>query len=286
METLVDRIEAAAARGRSVVFRTAEPADTVRWDRLLGESRAVAAALAGRGVGPGSHIAVLGVTSRGLVTTIEAIWLAGGTLVVLPLPMRMSLEAYVEATRRRLRRSDAALLVIDPDLAAFLDPRPEDPPVVTLPDLLAEAAALGDAAYRRPPVDPGNLAILQFTSGSTADPKGVMLPHRTVCANLDAIAAGLRMDPDTEVLVSWLPLYHDMGLIGKLILGATTGAELVLGSPQTFLAEPGRWMRWVSEHGGTLSAGPNFSWTLAARALAREETPLDLSRLRIALNGA
>jgi fatty-acyl-CoA synthase len=141
------------------------------------------------------------------------------------------------------------------------------------------------AAWERPPDDLDRLAILQFTSGSTADPKGVMLPHRTVGANLDAIVDATSMDPDDDVLVSWLPLYHDMGLVGLFTLPMATGTPLVLGAPTDFMAGPGRWMEWLSTYGGTATAGPNFSWVLAARALRRSE-PLDLSRLRIALNGA
>ncbi|HEY6697547.1 MAG TPA: AMP-binding protein, partial [Acidimicrobiales bacterium] len=84
---------------------------------------------------------------------------------------------------------------------------------------------------------------------------------------------------------SWLPLYHDMGLVGLLTLPMSTGARLVLGAPQDFTAKPARWMEWVSTYGGTATAGPNFSWVLATRALDRSK-PLDLSRLRVALNGA
>jgi fatty-acyl-CoA synthase len=113
----------------------------------------------------------------------------------------------------------------------------------------------------------------------------VMLPDRVLCANLDAVAEAATLDPDDDVLVSWLPLYHDMGLVGLLTLPMSTGARLVLGAPQDFTAKPARWMEWVSTYGGTATAGPNFSWVLATRALARSE-PLDLSRLRVALNGA
>ncbi|HEV7887415.1 MAG TPA: AMP-binding protein, partial [Acidimicrobiales bacterium] len=91
--------------------------------------------------------------------------------------------------------------------------------------------------------------------------------------------------PDDDVCVSWLPLYHDMGLIGLLTLPMITGTELVLAAPQDFLANPIRWMEWLSEFGGTATAGPNFSYALAARALKRAPQ-LDLSRWRIALNGA
>jgi fatty-acyl-CoA synthase len=201
----------------------------------------------------------------------------------MPIPMRMgSIEEFVGATRRRLARADVALFVIDADLAPFVEPQPGDPPMVELDEL----AGLGlGADLVRPADDLDRLAILQFTSGSTADPKGVALPHRAVGANLDAIAHAATLDPDDDVLVSWLPLYHDMGLVGLLSLSMTTGTDLVLGAPQDFMAAPLRWMEWLSEYGGTATAGPNFSYVLAARALRRAED-LDLSRLRIALNGA
>jgi fatty-acyl-CoA synthase len=172
------------------------------------------------------------------------------------------------------------MVLVDPDLAPFVQAEPGDPPLHPFTDI-------GRASFIAPEPDPASLALIQFTSGSTSDPKGVTLPHATVCANLDAIATAAQMDPGTDVLVSWLPLYHDMGLVGFLILPMTSGCDLVLGAPQDFLASPLRWMRWLSEHGGTATAGPNFAWVLATRALRslRDET-LDLSRLRIALNGA
>jgi fatty-acyl-CoA synthase len=112
-----------------------------------------------------------------------------------------------------------------------------------------------------------------------------MLPDRVLRANLDAIAVAAELDPDDDVLVSWLPLYHDMGLVGLLTLPMSTGTALVLGAPQDFTSRPARWMDWLSTYGGTATAGPNFSYVLATRALQRSEQ-LDLSRLRIALNGA
>jgi fatty-acyl-CoA synthase len=112
-----------------------------------------------------------------------------------------------------------------------------------------------------------------------------MLPNRTICANLDAIHAAAEVDVETEVMVSWLPLYHDMGLVGFCMLPLSSGIDVVLGAPQDFLGAPIRWLEWLSEFGGTATAGPNFSWVLATRAL-RNASNLDLSRLRLALNGA
>ena len=111
-----------------------------------------------------------------------------------------------------------------------------------------------------------------------------MLPDRCVGANIDAIIAGAQLT-HADRAVSWLPLYHDMGLIGLLMAPMLQGFELVLGAPQDFLARPACWLEWISEYRGTITAGPNFSYALAARAL-RRAGELDLSSWRLALNGA
>ena len=280
--TLPGRIHEAAARSTAgVTFVAGDVGTRVSWSDLYSDACKQAAELQRRGIGPGEHVAILGSTSRPLVSAIEAVWLAGATTVVLPLPMRLaSVDEFVEQTRERIDHADVALLLVDDEFLPFVPPNGM-PPVVTFGELASHDAA--PFVVVEPPVD--SLAVLQFTSGSTADPKGVMLPHRTVCANLDAIAIAAELAPDVDVMVSWLPLYHDMGLVGFLILPMTHGVELVLGAPQEFLGDPSRWMRWMSTYRGTATAGPNFSWVLATRALARSE-PLDLSAIRIALNGA
>ena len=283
---LAPRLEAAADRGGTITFVTgatdsaAYTTEPVEWARLHEDARALAAALHVREIGPGATVAILGPTSRALVTAIQATWLAGATLAMLPLPMRLgSMDEFVDSTRRRIASADAAVVLIDPALADFV---PSDVPVTTFDELALGASS---AAFSMPPVDPDSLAILQFTSGSTAEPKGVMLPHRCVTANIDAISAGAAMDLDGERVASWLPLYHDMGLIGLLGVPMTNGIDLVLAGPQDFLAAPGRWLDWMSTFECTVTGGPNFSYALAARAL-RRGTNLDLSRWRLALNGA
>jgi fatty-acyl-CoA synthase len=282
MPSLLRRLERAAARDTAVTFVVGGGEDVVPWRELHEQAKGYAAALQGRGVRPGDHVALLSPTTRELVTAIQAIWLAGATIVVLPLPMRLaSIDEFVAQTRQRIHNADTRLCVVDPQLAAFMTPEPGDPPMVGFADL-----ATGDpAAWVRPDDDPERLVILQFTSGSTSDPKGVMLPDRVLRANLDAIAESASLDVDEDVLVSWLPLYHDMGLVGLLTLPMSTGTALVLGAPQDFTARPSRWIEWLSDYGGTATAGPNFSYVLATRALNRADQ-LDLSRLRIALNGA
>src|SRR5918996_637141 len=190
-----------------------------------------------------------------LLRRIERAAVRDASIVVLPLPMRLSsIDEFVSQTRQRMRDADARLLVADPELAAFVAPEAGDPPLLRIDELAAGAAA----AWVRPADDPQRLAILQFTSGSTSDPKGVMLPDRVLCANLDAVAEAATLDPDDDVLVSWLPLYHDMGLVGLLTLPMSTGTALVLGAPQDFTARPARWMEWMSTYGGTATAGPDF----------------------------
>jgi fatty-acyl-CoA synthase len=284
--SITRRLERAADRaGAAVTFINGAERVRLPWAQVHDEARAVAAALHARGVEPGDHVAILGPTTRALVTTIQACWLAGAASMVLPLPMRMgSLEEFVDSTRARIRHGDAKLLLIDDQLAAFYEPAAGDPPVVSIAAVQPAATGLSGNSLEAPPDDPDRLVILQYTSGSTSEPKGVMLPDRVFASNLDAItdAAGIH---DDDVVVSWLPLYHDMGLVGLLGVSMCFGVDLVQAAPQDFLAHPGHWMEWISEYGGSVTAGPNFSWVLATRAL-RRMSGLDLSKLRVALNGA
>jgi fatty-acyl-CoA synthase len=286
--SLAARIEAAASGRGSITFVTGRAPERVSYAQLHDEARALTVVLQSRGVAPGGHVAVLGPTTRPLVTCIQAVFLTGATLIVLPLPMRLgSAGEFAAQTRVRIANADISLLVVDPDLAPFIEPTPDDPPTVSLAELTDDLHRLrvhGDD-FQPVDVDPGSLALLQFTSGSTSDPKGVMMPNQTICANLDGIATATALDVHGDVLVSWLPLYHDMGLVGMCLLPMSTGTDLVLGAPQDFLGAPLRWMQWLSDFGGTATAGPNFAWVLATRAL-RGASGLDLSPLRIGLNGA
>jgi fatty-acyl-CoA synthase len=290
--SLLPRLEAAADRKRSITFVTgatdsaAYTTEAVEWAQLHDDARAMAAELQARGVEPGNSIGLIGPTSRDLVTAIQASWLAGAAVVMLPLPMRMgSIEEFIEQTRARMSNAECRLVIADAQLLAFLTPEPTDPPMVTLDELRAAVATRSPNAYSRPADDPDALAILQFTSGSTAEPKGVMLPHRCVTSNIDAIDGALDLDYDLDRAVSWLPLYHDMGLIGMLMIPMTTGTDLVLAGPQDFLAAPSRWAQWISDYRASITAGPNFSYALSARAM-RRGGDLDLSSWRVALNGA
>ena len=288
----IERLELAADRGTGVRFvghSVAPDGPTfVPWRQIHDEARAVGAALPARGLVPGAHVAVLGPTSRELMTIVRGCWLAGVASMVLPLPMRMgSLDEFVNSTRARIRHGDAKLVLIDAQLAPFYAAVPGDPPTVPMTDLLPGAPNVPSGDRLEPPAgDPDRLVILQYTSGSTSEPKGVMIPDRVLSANIDACALAAELGDD-EVMVSWLPLYHDMGLVGFLAIPMTLGVDLVQAAPQDFMAKPGNWMQWVSDWGGTATAGPNFAYVLATRALARlAPGTLDLSRLTLSLSGA
>ena len=140
--------------------------------------------------------------------------------------MRMgSLDVFIESTRGRIRHGDAKLVLIDDLLADFYVAADGDPPILPMRSVMPGAPNVpsGDA-LELPPNDPERLVILQYTSGSTSEPKGVMIPDRVLSANIDALSEAAELG-DEELLVSWLPLYHDMGLVGFLAMPMTMGVR-------------------------------------------------------------
>lgn len=288
--SVIARLERAADAPTGVRFvgasvKPADGPDFIAWRQIHDEARAVAATLQSLGIVPGDHVAILGPTSRALMTIVRGCWLAGAASMVLPLPMRMaSLDAFVESTRARIRHGEAKLILIDDLLADFYQAAPGDPPIKPMAAVMPGAGRPTGDRLELPADDPERLVILQYTSGSTSEPKGVMIPDRVLCANIDASCQAAELT-QSEVMVSWLPLYHDMGLVGFLSIPMLKGVQLVQAAPQDFMAHPGSWMQWISDWKGTATAGPNFSWVLATRALKRMKD-IDLSSLTLALSGA
>ncbi|MGB6166946.1 MAG: fatty acyl-AMP ligase [Geitlerinemataceae cyanobacterium] len=150
-------------------------------------------------------------------------------------------------------------------------------------DLLGEAAA---AAWQPPDLDGDTLAFLQYTSGSTATPKGVRVTHGNLLHNLGGIYRSFRLSADSHV-VSWLPMYHDMGLIGGVLEPLYGGFPVTLMSPLMFLQKPLRWLQAIAQYGATCSGGPNFAYDLCARKITPQQVAeLDLSGWEVAFNGA
>ena len=153
--------------------------------------------------------------------------------------------------------------------------------------MLTAAEFTGEGAGATlPEIFPNDIAFLQYTSGSTGNPKGVMLTHANLLANIRAMGQVARVD-SSDVFVSWLPLYHDMGLIGAWLASLYYGYPLVIMSPLAFLARPQRWLWAIHRHRGTLAAAPNFAYELCVRKIDdRDLEGLDLSSWRYAFNGA
>ncbi len=174
--SLLPRLEAAADRSRSITFVTgatdsaAYTTEVVEWARVHDDARAMAAELQARGVEPGHSVSLIGPTTRDLVTAIQATWLAGATVVMLPLPMRMgSIEEFVEQTRARISNAESRIVIADAQLLAFLTPEPTDPPMVTLDEL---RAAVSDPRQRRVPAgSPTTRTRLPSCSSRVAAPR-------------------------------------------------------------------------------------------------------------------
>jgi 1-acyl-sn-glycerol-3-phosphate acyltransferase len=261
--------------------------DITYGDLFLGASE-VAAGLAARGVSRGDTIALMLPTGFDFLRSFQGTLLAGAVAVPIYPPVRLDrLAEYAERQGAILRSAGVRLMITIPRakvIAALLRsivPSLED--VVTAEDL-ATGTMTG---LRVPPQSrPDDPALIQYTSGSTGSPKGVLLTHANLMANLHAIGLGLDARP-MEVGVSWLPLYHDMGLIGSWLFTMVSAFPLALRSPLSFLARPERWFHDIHRRRGTLSAAPNFAYELCVRRIRDEDIAgVDLSSWKCALNGA
>ncbi|HRX71932.1 MAG: AMP-binding protein [Gammaproteobacteria bacterium] len=259
---------------------------TFTYASLRQGARAVATGLRGRGLQPGQTVAIMLPTGSEYFLSFFGILLAGGIPVPIYPPVRPSqIEEHLRRHARLLRNAESVVLITVPEaklVARLLQAQVEHlRHVVTADELAQEPASWSDAAIKTT-----DLAFLQYTSGSTGDPKGVMLTHANLLANLRAM--GPRVDANSnDVFISWLPLYHDMGLIGACLGSLYYAFPLVAMSPLSFLARPSRWLWAIHRHRGTLSAAPNFAYELCVRAIQDHEIEgLDLSSWRMALNGA
>src|SRR5262249_53036098 len=142
------------------------------------------------------------------------------------------------------------------------------------------------AGWQRQSLSGDSIALLQYTSGSTATPKGVMVSHANLLHNEALIQKAFRQSRES-VIAGWLPLYHDMGMIGNVLQPIYSGARCILMSPASFLQSPARWLQVISRYHATTSGGPNFAYDLCTRKItAHEEECLDLSSWIVAFNGA
>ena len=253
---------------------------------LVERAERIAAGLVNRGLEPGQAAALMLPTGADYLATFLGVQMAGAIPVPIYPPARPSqLEDHVSRHAGILANATARVLVtFGPAIGVSRLLAARVPGLVSVVDV---AGLGGEGRLRdRPALDESSTAFLQYTSGSTGNPKGVVLSHGDVLASLRAMAAALAATP-RDVFVSWLPLYHDMGLIGGWMGSLYYGFPLVLMSPLDFLARPVRWLEAIHRHRGTLSGGPNFAYELCVRRIEPDDIEgLDLSSWRIAFNGA
>ncbi len=219
-------------------------------------------------------------------TSFYGVLMAGGVPVPLYPPARLSqIEDHLRRQAGILNTAQARYLITVAEVMPLA--RLVRALVPTLERVMTPADLADDRPKKRlPRVRANDIAFLQFTSGSTADPKGVILSHANLLANLRSIGRAAELTPNDRV-VSWLPLYHDMGLIGAWMGSLYFAAQLTLMSPLAFLARPARWLRAIHRHRATLSAAPNFAYELCLKKIEDQEIEgLDLSSWRASLNGA
>jgi acyl-CoA synthetase (AMP-forming)/AMP-acid ligase II len=257
-------------------------------DRLtyggLDESARRVADLLGRRLAPDARALLVCEPGLGFVTTFFGCLYAGVVAVPVVPPTGPRSKSGQARIRGILADSGAEVVLTTglrhgPDEAAEL--------FGATPRLALDDRAVGDAAgWRDPGIRASTVAFLQYTSGSTGVPRGVVLTHANLLANQRAIAWSLDV-PAGAAWMSWLPMYHDMGLIGTLMQPLYRGAATYLMSPLHFLQSPARWARAVSRHRAYVSGGPNFAYDLAARRVGEEDlVGVDLSGWRVAFSGA
>ncbi len=253
---------------------------------LLVASTLVAGGLRDVGVAKGDRVALMLRTERAFFQGFFGALIAGAVPVPLYPPVRAAdLLPYTRRQQGILRNAEARVLITFAEaerLASLMRSQVPSLETITTPEHLPR----GDAQTRWGPTNPGDPALIQYTSGSTGDPKGVLLSHANILANVRAIGEALDIRSD-DVGVSWLPLYHDMGLIGLWLGALYFGVPVSIMSPLAFLSRPSRWLWAIHAHRATVSAAPNFAFDLCARKITDDEIRgLDLSSWRVAINGS
>src|SRR3954467_3338607 len=274
---------------------------TMSYRDLQTAARAVAQGLISRDIVPGDRIAMMLPTSTDFFASFFGILYAGAVPVPIYPPARMAkLEEHMRRQIVILRNAGARMLITVAEgraLAVLLRSQVETLAGVGVVlrsrvETLEGVETVATLSAERSPVplprtdDPEALGLMQYTSGSTGDPKGVMLTHWGLVENVRAMGHAMEAT-SKDVFVSWLPLYHDMGLIGAWLGCCYFGARLYVMSPISFLVRPATWLWTMHKYRATFSGGPNFAFELCASRLDEKELEgLDLSSLRFIVDGA
>jgi len=294
-------VRAAPERAHIHLLTEGGQEEVVSHAALLQGAQAVAAGLREQGLEPGQTVAIMLPTSRDYFHSFFGVLLAGGIPVPIYPPLRPAqIEEHLRRHARILANARVTLLITVAEarpLSRLLRSLVESMrAIVTVPELAARVTPAADETPRkkneallRSPchnIGSGDTAMLQYTSGSTGNPKGVILTHANLLANIRAMGAAIKAGSG-DVFVSWMPLYHDMGLIGAWLGSLYYAIPLVVMSPLLFLTRPELWLWAIHRHRATLSGAPNFGYELCLRRIEdRHIEGLDLSAWRVAFNGA
>ncbi len=288
MSQFVDTLIAnALSGGRTRGITTGAPHEPVHqtWAEIHQQALRAAGGLVGVGLRPGNTVGVLAAAPALIAPIVQSVWLAGGSVTMLHQPTpRTDLAEWAADTVRVLRMIGSELVLLGApfdQLASVLEENGIRYQMIT--DLLAHEP-LAEVV----PTAEDDLALLQLTSGSTADPKAVKITHGNLCSNMNAMIERTEFDPEVDRMVSWLPTFHDMGMVGFLTVPMTFGIELVKVTPVEFLRTPLIWPELLSRYRATTTAAPNFAYAIVGKRLARvsDDNAYDLSSLRLALTGA
>lgn len=289
-KTLVDvldwHVRTHPDRPHILLYGEDEKEEIITYAALEQGAAEIAAGLLEQGLSPGQAVGIMLPTSRDYFFSFFGILLAGGVPVPLYPPVRLSqIEDHLRRHAAILNNARVSILITLPEagpIAWILKSQAMSLQSVTSARELMTAGGLRS----KPLLNASDTAFLQYTSGSTGTPKGVVLTHDNLLSNIRAMGRAVEAD-STDIFVSWLPLYHDMGLIGAWLGSLYFSGRLVLMSPLSFLARPERWLRAIHRHRGTISGGPNFAYELCLRKIEeRDIEGLDLSSWRMAFNGA
>ncbi len=265
-ETLIDALRNAAGFPDVEVRFQQRPGsvESYVYRELLARARRVAASLQAKGLQPGDRVALILPTGVSFYDAFFGVIFAGGVPASLYPPVRLGrLQEWKTRTAAMLRRLPAKAVLTDKRLLGLVG-HPTTAAEVEL-GALKVSDLLGAKALQLDPMPaPDDLACVQFSSGTTGHPKPVALSHRNMIANASAIMSTFPGNPRDHSGVSWLPLYHDMGLIGALVVALITPGTLTLLPPERFIARPRLWLEAMSESGATISVAPNFAYGLCA----------------------
>ena len=264
---------------------TGEPHTPVRhsWAEVHSTALRMAGALADAGIRPGDSVAILAGEPVDIAPLTQAVWMRGGSVTMLHQPTpRADLNVWLQDTLTVLAMIRAQTVLVG---------APFGPAAAVLIEngvSVHVVEALFDGSQVEPfDADEQDIAFLQLTSGSTGTPKAVAISHRNLDQTIRAMAEAATVDRATDVMVNWLPLFHDMGMIGFLVGPMAVGVETVCITPTEFLTSPLVWPALITKYGGTITAAPNFAYTVLARRLDHAaDDAYDLSSLRFVLNGA